>query len=125
LSQYDSDVDELYPSERNAATIVWADLQRKYGSRPNTPETLMSFAKEAKDRFYHEVGLNIEVELNNFVQDGSGDLVMSPQMWITSRVNKSGFDFDRAKYEVQHGYADGQVGKINEKGEWRDPDVKA
>jgi hypothetical protein len=37
---------------------------------------------------------------------------------------RDSFDFDRAIHEVQHGLLDTKVGKIDEHGNLKDPDLK-
>ena len=115
---------ELYPSEKNDAVILWADLQRKYGERPNTRENLLQLANEAEDRFKREVGLVVEVDVSNMEPSNNGEWVPSPIINITDRCEKQDFDFDRAIFETQQGYADGKPGVIKEDGRWVEPDKK-
>jgi hypothetical protein len=123
MSGQDSDL-ELYPSEKNGAVILWADLQRKYGEKPNTKENLIQFANEAEDRFKRECGLVVEVDVSNMEQANNGDLVPSPIINILDRIEKQDFDFERAQFETRQGYADGRPGVITEDGRWREPDKK-
>lgn len=115
---------ELYPSERNDAVILWADLQRKYGEKSNTKENLIQLANEAEDRFKKEIGLLVEVDVSNMEQANNGDLVLSPIINILDRVEKQDFDFERAQFEHKQGYFDGKPGVITEDGRWKEPDKK-
>jgi len=112
---------ELYPSERNQAMILLANLQSKYGNKPNTKENLESFTREAESRFAEEIGLVVEIGME-YVQDNRGDMVMSPVISMMSRVGgDQGIDFDRMSRETQWGYLDGVTGRITEDGVWREP----
>lgn len=115
---------ELYPLEMQEAKILWADLQRKHGEKPDSRENLIAFANEAEDRFKNEVGLIVQVDVMNMVQAANGDLVSSPIINIVGRTAKEEFDFDRAKFETRQGFYDGRPGVITESGQWKEPDKK-
>jgi hypothetical protein len=113
--------EDLYPSERNEATILLADLQRKYGHLPDTKENLTRFAKEAEARFAEVLGLKVRIDLGNYAMAENGDLVCSPVIDVISRTSDHEFDHERMKREMQWGYYDGKPGVITEDGTWRDP----
>ena len=100
--------------------ILLADLQRKYGEKPNTKENLEYFCREAESRFAEDIGLIVEIGME-YVQDARGDMIMSPVINPVSRTVDEQFDFDRAKRETQLGYLDGVPGRIMEDGTWREP----
>lgn len=102
--------------------ILLANLQSKYGEKPNTRENLESFTREATSRFAEEIGLVVDIGME-YIQDARGDMVMSPVISMMSRVGgDQGIDFERMSRETQWGYLDGVVGKIMPDGTWRDPD---
>lgn len=112
---------ELYPHEINGVRLIWAHLQRKYGGLVGNRENLLALASEARGRFLDELNLNIHVDISNMEMDGQGSYMMVPEITVIGRVTPEAFDFARAQYEVQHGFADGVVGSIKEDGTLAEP----
>lgn len=124
-AQYKNELDqaetiELYPHEMNEVKILWADLQRKYGERPGTPQNMKALKDEAEDRFYG-LGLRAAVDTANLTCDDDGNLIMQPVIQIVGRVEKHEFEFQRAMRETQLGFSDGKPGTITDDGRFVEP----
>lgn len=116
------EVVELYPSEIAEVKILWAALQRKYGERAATVETMRHFKREVEDRFLNELGLRVVVDSANLEPVGDADeFVVSPIIEIVGRVQRSDIDHARIARETQLGYADLQPGTITPDGRFVDP----
>lgn len=122
----DKEYVDLYPLEYAEAKSLAAAIQRKWGTKLATQENMRFFVEEVTDRFASELGLVVTVDEANLEPIGDGDeFVVSPILEITGRVDKKEtFDFARAQFEVQAGFADLKPGIITEKGEWREPNKK-
>ena len=116
------EVGELYPSEFNELKIIVAQVQGKYASKYATEDVQKQMSLEIQHRLAEELGLLCAIEWRptDVVQmDGETRPVLTPSVTITGRTSEIEIDHDRIRKEVQGGEMDGQVGTIDEHGNWR------
>lgn len=119
----DHDVKELYPSEFNELKLIVAQVQGKYSREYATEEVQKRMSLEIQHRLADELGLLCAIEWlpTDVVQmDGETRPVLSPTVTVTGRTSEVEIDHDRVRREVQSGEMDGQVGSIDEHGNWRE-----
>lgn len=118
----DSEVIELYPTELAEVKILWAALQRKWGTRPATVGNMRKFKNEVEDRFQNELGLRVIVDSANVEPIGDADdFIVVPIIEVVGRVLPQEIDHGRIARETQLGYADLRPGTITSDGRWVEP----
>lgn len=115
-----SDV-ELYPDERNKIISAWAEIQRKYMSRENTRQNLISLAEEAEGRF-RELGFRVVVDISNLEVTDRNEVIYSPIISIEGRVTPEVFGHDHEKHavQIQDGLYDGKAGTVTPDGKLKE-----
>lgn len=119
----DNDVKELYPSEFNQLKSIIAQVQGKYASKYATDDVQAQMSLEIQHRLSDELGLLCAIEWlpTDVVQiNGEDRPVLSPTVTVTGRTSEVEIDHERIRHEVQSGELDGQVGKIDQHGAWKE-----
>ena len=117
------DVAELYPSEFNELKIIVAQVQGKYANKYATDDIQAQMSLEIQHRLSEELGLLCAIEWlpTDVVHiNGEDRPVITPTVSVTGRTHEVQIDHDRIRAEVQSGALDGQVGKIDEHGTWKE-----
>ena len=117
------DVKELYPAEFNELKIIVAQVQGKFSREYATEDVQKRMSLEIQYRLQDELGIlcAIEWKPTDVVQmDGETRPVLTPTVTVTGRTSEIEIDHDRIRAEVQQGYMDGKVGKIDEHGTWKE-----
>jgi hypothetical protein len=116
------DITDLLPTEitQLKELSVWA--QRKLADHYPTVASLNQYALDVDAKFA-ENGWSIFVDPFNVELDERDNPVITPIFMLTGRTQEKDFDYDKAKGEVQSGLLDGVAGKIDEKGNWHEPDA--
>lgn len=113
-------VKEIYPSERNDLTIMWADMTRRLTFKAARNEADMdqkkaAFREEAKNRCA-ALGFVAEVVWEPDCSDEPDDwnLYWTPSLQLVARINKiDEVDHDRLRHEIRSGEADGVAGVVD------------
>lgn len=118
----DASVLELYPDEINKLQIIIAGVNRKFVGKMNTAENMTAIFTEIEGRCRDELNLEVVCDVSpmELANDGR-TMYSSPVVTPIKRLIPEMFDFARARYETQQGFADGVPGKITEDGRWVDP----
>ena len=119
----DHDIKEMYPSEFNELKIIVAQVQGKFSREYATEDVQKRMSLEIQYRLQDELGIicAIEWKPTDAVQmDGETRPVLTPTVTVTGRTSEIEIDHDRIRAEVQQGYMDGKVGKIDEHGTWKE-----
>lgn len=117
------DVKELLPSEFNQLKSIIAQVQGKYASKYASEDVQAQMSLEIQHRLSEELGLLCAIEwlpTDVIHIDGEDRPVLSPTVTVTGRTSEVQIDHDRIRHEVQSGQLDGQVGKIDEHGTWKE-----
>ncbi len=115
------DVTDLLPTEitKIKELIVWA--RRELVNYYPTAQSLTQWALMVDGKF-QEIGFQVFVDPFEVEEDTMGNPYFAPVILVTGRMAETEFDFDQAKHEVQAGLLDGIAGKVDEKGNWHEPD---
>lgn len=119
---------DLLPTEKTQVAEIITYMQRKLGKcltyekEETKVRALAQWANEAENRF-KEIGLVCIVDPYDVAEDKQGNPVLSPEFNITGRLEDVEIDHAQVAHEVQHGLADGRIGKVDLDGRWTDPDV--
>ncbi len=117
----DASVLELYPHEVNGLKLITAAVSRKFTGRMSTRENLVALAQEIEGRCRDELNLDVICDPTTYDLDGNGNLYISPTVAPVQRLTPEAFDFGRAQYETQQGFADGVPGVVKEDGSLHEP----
>ena len=117
----DASVLELYPHEINGLKLIVAGVSRKFTGRMDTRENLIALAAEVEGRCRDELNLDVICDPTNYELDSNNKPYLSPTVAPIQRLVPEAFDFSRARYETQQGFADGNPGVITEDGRWVEP----
>lgn len=118
---------DLLPTEITEVKIIQVKLMELYQQKIAGIESEKQFERamdswaEIARNMYREIGLVVFLEPANVEEDDEGNIILSPIVSVTGRVEDEQFDFDRAQAETQAGLLDGVEGRILENGEWREP----
>lgn len=117
------DIAEMYPSEFNELKSIVAQVQGKFSREYATEDVQKRMSLEIQYRLQDELGIlcAIEWKPTDVVQmDGETRPVLTPTVTVTGRTSEIEIDHDRIRAEVQSGEMDGQAGKIDEHGNWKE-----
>jgi hypothetical protein len=117
----DASVLELYPDEINGLKLIMAAVTRKFIGKPNSQLNMVALGNEVEGRCRDELNLEVVCDISNMELDDHGDPYSSPVLIPIKRLTPEAFDFARARYETQQGFADGNPGVITEDGRWVEP----
>lgn len=117
----DASVLELYPDEHNRVTLICTSVSRKFIGKYDTLENLVALSNEIEDRCREELNLDVVCDPTTFKLDRDGNPYRCPTVTVVQRLVPEVFDFARARYETQQGFADGVPGVIKEDGSFAEP----
>lgn len=118
----DASVLELYPDEINKLKLITAAVSRKYTGLMGTKDRLIALATEIEGRCRDELNLDVICDPTTYQLAADGKTAyLSPTVSPVQRLVPEVFDFAKARYETQQGFADGVPGVITEDGQWREP----
>lgn len=117
----DASVLELYPNEINGLKLIIASVSRKYTGKMGTKDNLVALAQEVEGRCRDELNLDVICDPTGYDLDSGYKPYLSPVVTPIERLVPEAFDFARAQYEHQQGFADGNPGVITEDGRWIEP----
>lgn len=115
---------ELYPDEVNRLKLICIEVNRKFIGKYNTLENMLAYGREVEGRCKDELGLVVDCDISAMKMGDDGEWYSCPEVMPIRRINPEAFDHEKAKREIQSGFADGVPGVITEDGRFVEPNLR-